>query len=493
LKPGRTDKELEKTVLKLFLRPFSLAVLLVALLTGCNSYQPTKDVWKGTKNFWNDYVSPAAEIDYEEKGALTPSALELTNSMMGIDRQLSRLERVMINADKPPTKTWVSDFMANFPWLNGFAGVKYDGTILGQAPSSPLKQLDFIPLLYEDKKQSNRALRADVQNTPLGPETMLAVPLFDNSDFLGVVVAHFDMRTLAQFTGNPSNIVILSPQALLWPGKYDYAATPLSGVNWEETVSKSSSGLCKNATGSFYYIVRYFANLPLIFAVPESGSFPEGDGNPEQGERFFPKEVKKLPPPPMPERKSRRDIEGGQQLAPPVAANAEDGSRPQPSGGASAHDIQPGSSESVLLKNQAPRGKQVQERRLEGEDVPVERVQRPRRSLRPQVRQEAVHEESAKPPDTEPLMEGPTLPGGRPSPFGPRGVDTPQTSTDEENTSRSPQTSETTETQSGQRDAANRPVDSSQPDARTEPAKADSPDQRPGPALPGGRPSPFGP
>ncbi|MDR2055997.1 MAG: hypothetical protein LBQ10_09060 [Desulfovibrio sp.] len=479
-------------MLKLFLRPFFLPALFVALLTGCNSYQPTKDVWKGTKNFWNVYVSPAAEIDYEEKGALSPSALELTNSMMGVDRQLSRLERVMINADRPPTKTWVSDFMSNFPWLNGFAGVKYDGTILGQVPSPPLKQLDFIPLLYEDKKQSNRALRADVQNTPLGPETMLAVPLYDNADFLGVVVAHFDMRTLAQFTGNPANIVILSPQALLWPGKYDYAATPLAGVNWEEVVSKSSSGVCKNAAGSFYYIVRYFANLPLVFAVPESGSFPEGDGNPEQGGQFFPKEAKKLPPPPVPERKSRKDMEGGQQLAPPAAANTEAEAQPQPSGAASAHDIQPGSSESVLLKNQAPRRRQVQERKLEGEDVPVERAQRPLRAPRPPARQETGHGE-AEPPVAEPLMQGPTLPGGRPSPFGPRGEDRPRTAPDEENAAPAPRTPEPAEIPLEQRET-DKPVDSPQPDARAEPEQGDPTDPQTGPpATSGGRPSPFGP
>lgn len=94
-----------------------------------------------------------------------------------------------------------------------------------------MKELDFIPLLYEDKKQNSRALRGDVQNTPLGPEIMLAAPLYDGVDFLGIVVAYFDMRALMQYSGNPENLVILSPHALLWPGKYDFAATPLAGVN----------------------------------------------------------------------------------------------------------------------------------------------------------------------------------------------------------------------------------------------------------------------
>ena len=86
----------------------------------------------------------------------------------------------MLNADKPPTREWITTFFASFPWISGFAGVKYDGTILGQEPATSMKELDFIPLLYEDKKQNSRALRADVQNTPLGPEIMLAAPLYES-------------------------------------------------------------------------------------------------------------------------------------------------------------------------------------------------------------------------------------------------------------------------------------------------------------------------
>ena len=196
------------------------------MVAGCSSYQPTKNVWKGTKDVWYTYVSPPASVDYGEKGDLSPRALALTNCMMGLDVELGRFERTMINADKPPTRQWMDSLFAAHPWLDGFAGVKYDGTLLGQEPANPLKQLDFIPLLYEDKKQGSRALRAGVQQTPMGPEVMLAAPLYDGVDFLGIVVAYFDMRNLVQYSGNPQDMVILSPQALLWPGKYDYAATP---------------------------------------------------------------------------------------------------------------------------------------------------------------------------------------------------------------------------------------------------------------------------
>ena len=146
------------------------------MVAGCSSYQPTKNVWKGTKDVWYTYVSPPASVDYGEKGDLSPRALALTNCMMGLDVELGRFERTMINADKPPTRQWMDSLFAAHPWLDGFAGVKYDGTLLGQEPANPLKQLDFIPLLYEDKKQGSRALRAGVQQTPMGPEVMLAAP-----------------------------------------------------------------------------------------------------------------------------------------------------------------------------------------------------------------------------------------------------------------------------------------------------------------------------
>lgn len=431
-------------------------MLCVVLTTGCGSYQPTKNVWKGTKELWNTYVSPPASVDFEEKGNLSPQGLALTHGMMGIDVELARLERAMLNADKPPTQEWISGFLGSFPWLSGFAGVKYDGTILGQEPAGSLKQLDFIPLLYEDKKQSTRALRADAQNTPLGPEVLLASPLYDGVDFLGVVVAHFDMRTLMQYSRTPEDIVILSPYALLWSGKYDFASTPLAGVNWEETVLKSSSGTCTNAAGTFYYLVRYLGNLPLVFAVPQSGTFPAGSGDVAQGLAFFPAEREKLPPPPQPERTPKPDMTAlGLEMP---ESSAPVGEAPMRRASGPAHDIQPGSQDSVLLREGRGEKTGMPERRLEGENVPARRAARSAG---------APKREKSAPPKGLSLPEDPDmpmLPGGRPSPFGPRD-----------------------DSASGASAGEREPVSDGD---RSQEAEGSVPS--PG-MLPGGRPSPFGP
>lgn len=109
----------------------------------------------------------------------------------------------------------------------------------------------------------------------MGPEVFLATPLYDGSTFLGVVIAHFDMRALLPFSTKPEELVILAPDVVLWPGKFDVSATPLANVKWADVVKNTSSGTLSNATGSFHWVVRSVGNQPLIFAVPATGTFPE--------------------------------------------------------------------------------------------------------------------------------------------------------------------------------------------------------------------------
>lgn len=388
-----------------------IVILALGVACGCTAWQPTKEVWKTTKGLWYDYVSPPASVDYDDKGDAPPEGVALSHAVMGIDMELTKLERVMQNADKPPTQEWLSSLFASFPWLNGFAGVKYDGTILGQEPPDSLKQLDFIPLLYEDAKQGSRASRADAQPGPLGPEIILATPLYDGVDFLGIVAAYFDMRSLMRFSQNANDIVVLTPGALLWPGKYDFAATPLAGVDWNKVVRESVSGTCSNSTGSFYYMVRFLGNLPMVFAIPASGTFPEGNGSLEQGNAFFPQEREKLPPPPMPERKPASDarIPAFEKPAEPEPEPAPQPQQAPPMPEASDKNvIRQGSKDSMLLrKQQQQKRRQLLERQLEGINVEYTPVRKPPKDNRPAL-------------DLIPDTDTPKLRGGRPSPFGPR-------------------------------------------------------------------------
>lgn len=454
-------------------------LLTLGLLAGCSSYQPTKNVWKGTKSLWYTYASPPASVDYNDKGDLSEGALRLSQCMFSIDAELTRLERVMLNADKPPSQEWISNFIIEFPWVNGIAGVKYDGTILGQEPPTPLKELDYIPLLYEDKKQKRNALRGDTQITPLGPEVLLAAPLYESAYFLGIVCAHFDMRTLAATSQNADHLVVLSPQGLLWPGQYDFASTPLAGLDWAKLCTESSSGSCSNANGKFLYQVRYLGNLPLVFAVAEKGTFPKGNGSVEQGLAFFPKDRPKLPPPPVKERKD---------TGIPVFAKPEE----------MVPDIPPPDENAT---------KMAEQQEAIPQPVPRPVRKRERRQVR-YVRREIPAELLIPPPPPKPVhvkpdlnlgpdLKGPTLPGGRPSPFSAQEDSGTKTAPAAE-----PSSGKTSGTSTPVPDTgATEHIEKTAPPAQEKPKqekpkqeepKQESPKHEEPKMLPGGRPNPFG-
>ncbi len=249
---------------------------------GCGFNQTTKNVWKGTKSIWYDNVNVAASIDYDDTGSLNEYEEKLSLGMMGIDAQLTALEKTMSNADKPPTMQWIQTLLTRFPWLSGLSGITANATLTGQVPGPPIKALDFLPLLEPDAKQNLRALRGYVQDTAMGPEVLLASPLYEAYTFRGVLAVYFDMRALLSYSANPDELIIISPNALLWAGKYNFASTPMAGIPWDTIVLEENSGTVSNAAGTFYWSMRYLGNIPLIFAVPVEGSFGETT-NPRTG------------------------------------------------------------------------------------------------------------------------------------------------------------------------------------------------------------------
>ncbi len=280
----------------------ALVCALMLGSVGCSYNQTTKNVWKDTKSFWYSNVNVPATVDYDDTGSLDEYEEKLSLSMVGIDTQLTALEKIMSNADKPPTQESIGMLFSRFPWLSGLSGIKSDGTLLGQVPGPPIKALDFYPILEEDSKQSNRALRGYVQDTAMGPEVFFAAPLYDAHSFLGVVTVYFDMRALLSYSATPEELIILAPNALLWAGKYNFASTPMAGVPWDTLVLEKTSGTASNEAGTFYWTVRYIGNVPLIFAVAAEGTFGETE-NPRTGptsEGPFP-EPKALKMPPEPE------------------------------------------------------------------------------------------------------------------------------------------------------------------------------------------------
>ena len=242
-------------------RIFLCVLLMLVFSVGCSTNQTVKNTWKGTKGFWYTYVNKPVSIDYDDKGEIPEYEEKLSKAMMGIDKQLLDLERAMQNADKAPTPEWLNSFFNRFSWVNGLVGLDAKGGIVGQA-GAERSELDFTPLLETDPKQNIRALRAHVQDTAYGPELMLAVPLYDGLEFLGVVAVHFGMDGLMRFSDDPQNIIICSPAGTLWPGQIG----SMPG-DWATITRNNAYGSISDGGNTYIWVTRYLGNYPLVFGT----------------------------------------------------------------------------------------------------------------------------------------------------------------------------------------------------------------------------------
>ncbi|MBQ5728696.1 MAG: hypothetical protein IIV56_07225, partial [Mailhella sp.] len=112
-----------------------------------------------------------------------------------------------------------------------------------------------------------RDLRSFVQDTPLGPEIVLARPFLQEEQLQLFLVASFDFRALLPYVSSPGDLVVRSTDTLIWCGDVDYEASPMGKVDWASLLKEESSGELSNENGSMIWVTRYIGGKPLVFAT----------------------------------------------------------------------------------------------------------------------------------------------------------------------------------------------------------------------------------
>lgn len=245
-----------------------------ALLTGCAD-SSFESGWRSTKTFYSNHINTPAVINYDDKGSLSEAETALARRMRGIEQELYSLERVMANSDRAPSPEVVTSILGRFPWLSGMALLDVNGELRAQQPM-PMKSLDFSPLLgLSGRGNDPRGLRGMVQDTPLGAEVSLAIPIYRDAELMALLIAYFDMRALLAYAEEPGDLVVVAPEAVLWSGRFAIEGTPLGTHDWKALTRSNSLGTVSNQNGEFLWMSRFLGTQPLVFAVPTKGQFPE--------------------------------------------------------------------------------------------------------------------------------------------------------------------------------------------------------------------------
>ncbi len=241
----------------------SLLALLISL-AGCSTIQ---SAWDKTADAYETYVDPKPEIDLDRRPGLSRNEQLLATQFSLMDQHLEEILRTLAPQDRFPPSPWFAAFLERFPWVNAVLAVDAQGRLLTSHPETPLKNIDLEPLLEREWSMLQRGLQGFVEETPLGPEVIIAGPFFRDGTWQGLIIAHFDPRALVAFATASERLVLLTPETLLWTGVDLEITRKISEAPWESILRDRVHGRRSTETRSFLWLSRPIGALQLIYAL----------------------------------------------------------------------------------------------------------------------------------------------------------------------------------------------------------------------------------
>lgn len=246
------------------IRLLTLLCLAVVLLAGCswNSAKETVvDSWHATK----DFVDPAPEIDTNEYQFENPNQEKLAKLLTPVDGPLLSLSNYVMDKDTLPDQEWIDLLFVRFPWVHRVFVTDKIGNVLTQKPEVPIKRFSQ-PLVFSAVWRET-FLKPVADYPELGPELYLGTPYFKDINFVGLIVAGFDPRTLLNMSPHPEQLLVIHPGGQVWSVQPCEDAAALLAVNWEELVSDEVYGQVE-ANGKYYtWLARFIGQDYFIYAT----------------------------------------------------------------------------------------------------------------------------------------------------------------------------------------------------------------------------------
>ncbi len=241
--------------------PVVLILTLILFIPGCGGITELRD------RYW-----PTGPSEYEMKMTgkdMDKLHLELTENIYPMDTQLSMLLRRLSVRDDYPTREWKENLVRDFPWLNGITVLDTENRVRSEYPEDGIKQLEYSPLFSRALELPLGQTMLEVEDTPLGPEILLAVAVYQDFETDGLTVVHFDPRSFVADSTNPDEIILVCREKVVWPGQYQELQEALEQVEWRELTRKKISGKIEVENSRFFWFARAVGEDWLIYLLKD--------------------------------------------------------------------------------------------------------------------------------------------------------------------------------------------------------------------------------
>lgn len=254
-------------------RKFVFVVLCMSFI--CSGCEYGSKMWLEAQRS----VDPNPVIDLKKDGLQNPNDNKLALLFTPVDEQLLNLSSFLSIVDNHPDEEWFKLLFMKFPWLSGVMTLNSEAMVLMKLPEDSIKPFKPGPLMEYEGDWSEVHLKSFINYTDFGPEMYMATPFFQDANFKGLVVVHFDPRVLLNFCPRPQDLIIFHPDGGgIWTGMKDIDRESLLKVNWDKLLSSNVRGVVKAGKENYVWLSRYIGDTQIVYLTKavskeESDSF----------------------------------------------------------------------------------------------------------------------------------------------------------------------------------------------------------------------------
>ncbi len=258
-------------------------IATVLVFAGCSTIKST---WKDTKKMYKEYINVDPTIDYTDQGDENTGLLKLANLFGPVDQRLSAMLRELSSQDELPDPSWCQQLLEQYPWVSGVAIIGTTGDVNFQTASLSLKPFDYAGFSAFEERFKGRNLAALVSSDEVSTEVFVGMPYFDNNVWSGTVVAYFDMRSLANFSPDPSQLFIIYPEGVLWTGNNEAVAKAIVDSKWADRLEDEVQGSLGINGVPYVWAARFIGQIEIVYLVaadkPAETPTPEEKTSPDK-------------------------------------------------------------------------------------------------------------------------------------------------------------------------------------------------------------------
>lgn len=248
------------------IRIVALFAVLALAAGGCSTLKKVQSYASEALSFAN----PAPEIDYQDLPNEGPEEV-LAYLFTPVDERIQLLAEEISTVDTRPDREWYTSFGVRYPWLSGLSIIDAEGNTELAVPEQGMRPLPVERLMALRDSWERTSLAVDVQTDELGSEIYFVQPLTTQGKWTGLIVVHFDPRSLQRYCPAPERLLVMTPEQDLWPFERQEDREAMHSVDWPDELSDDVSGKLEAGNREYHWLGRRLGKVHILYAVGVDG------------------------------------------------------------------------------------------------------------------------------------------------------------------------------------------------------------------------------